>query len=205
MNQGDAILFQVLWWSNGKHVFLGNIDYIPLLLRNVKVNKPKQHGLEITQSLSVLSEYQCHRVKGILNSAKSPQTLFLILCPGKEEEAAKWAREEEEAQRRLEESRLRMEEEAARQRLEEEERKRKELELQRQKEIMRQRQQQQEALRRLQQQQQQQQLAQMKVTCSCSFTSFQLSMGSKTPAAFRAVCGSLGRAGMDELSGKGRG
>uniref|UniRef100_A0A669R3J2 GRB10 interacting GYF protein 2 n=1 Tax=Phasianus colchicus TaxID=9054 RepID=A0A669R3J2_PHACC len=95
--------------------------------------------------------------------------LYFSLCPGKEEEAAKWAREEEEAQRRLEESRLRMEEEAARQRLEEEERKRKELELQRQKEIMRQRQQQQEALRRLQQQQQQQQLAQMKLPSSSTW------------------------------------
>uniref|UniRef100_A0A8C3LYB2 GRB10 interacting GYF protein 2 n=1 Tax=Chrysolophus pictus TaxID=9089 RepID=A0A8C3LYB2_CHRPC len=95
--------------------------------------------------------------------------LYFSLCPGKEEEAAKWAREEEEAQRRLEETRLRMEEEAARQRLEEEERKRKELELQRQKEIMRQRQQQQEALRRLQQQQQQQQLAQMKLPSSSTW------------------------------------
>lgn len=91
-----------------------------------------------------------------------------FIFPGKEEEAAKWAREEEEAQRRLEENRLRMEEEAARLRQEEEERKRKELELQRHKELMRQRQQQQEALRRLQQQQQQQQLAQMKVKLGTS-------------------------------------
>lgn len=136
----------------------------------------------------------------ILNSANKVLRLYSFLCPGKEEEAAKWAREEEEAQRRLEESRLRMEEEAARQRLEEEERKRKELELQRQKEIMRQRQQQQEALRRLQQQQQQQQLAQMKVTCSWGLTSFQLSMGSKATAVFRVVWSSLGRAGIDELS-----
>ncbi|XP_048718665.1 GRB10-interacting GYF protein 2 isoform X3 [Caretta caretta] len=86
-----------------------------------------------------------------------------------EEEAAKWAREEEEAQRRLEENRLHMEEEAARLQLEEEERKHKELELQRQKELLRQRQQQQEALRRLQQQQQQQQLAQMKLPSSSTW------------------------------------
>ncbi|XP_043348724.1 GRB10-interacting GYF protein 2 isoform X2 [Dermochelys coriacea] len=86
-----------------------------------------------------------------------------------EEEAAKWAREEEEAQRRLEENRLHMEEEAARLQLEEEERKHKELELQRQKELLRHRQQQQEALRRLQQQQQQQQLAQMKLPSSSTW------------------------------------
>lgn len=45
-------------------IFLGNIDYITLLLRNVMVHEqPKQHRLQITWSLSVLSEYQCHRVE----------------------------------------------------------------------------------------------------------------------------------------------
>lgn len=42
-------------------------------ITEVKVNEqPKQHRLQIAWSLSVLTEYQCHRVKGILNSAKCP-------------------------------------------------------------------------------------------------------------------------------------
>ena len=57
---------------------------------------------------------------------KHNSILLFTFPSGKEEEAAKWAREEKEAQRRLEENRLRMEEEAARLRHEEEERKREE-------------------------------------------------------------------------------